>query len=126
MMRLGVSISTLTLLVTSAFAQHPKIARGLETLDQNSVVDVIVQYTHVPTERHYHNVLAKGGALKNKLQVIKSGHYAIPVRALRDLAEDPDVVHISPDRELRAAIDVAENAVNANIAFSYGDRKSVV
>ena len=113
----------LALLATAAFAQHPKIAPGLETLDQNSAVDVIVQYNHLPSERNHQRVLAQGGALRRQLDVINSSHYAMPVRALRNLAEDPDVVHISPNRQLQASqasIDVAENAVNANIAFSYG------
>src|SRR5579872_924866 len=113
-------VSALALLATSVFAQHPKIAPDLETLDQNSAVDVIVQYTHVPSERHHQRVLALGGTLGRQLDLINSGHYAVPVRALRNLAEDPEVVHISPDRKVQAFADVAEDAVNANIALSYG------
>ena len=115
-----------TLLTTLGFAQNPKIAPGMETLDQNSMVDVIVRYNHVATEANHQRVLAQGGALRRQLDVINGSHYTIPVRALGNLAEDSDVVHISPNHKLKASqvsqapVDVAENAVNANIAFSYG------
>jgi serine protease AprX len=113
-------VCTLALLATAAFAQHPKIASDLETLDPNSTADVIVQYAHVPTARHHQRVLAAGGALRRQLDIIKSAHYAVPVSTLWELAQDPDVVHISPDRAVQAAVDDAEAAVNANIALSYG------
>jgi hypothetical protein len=43
--------------------------------------------------------------------------YSIPNSALEDLADDPEVAYISPDRPLYPALDSAEYAVNANIAF---------
>src|SRR5690349_2015002 len=114
------TISTLALVATSGFAQHPKIASGLEALDQNSMVDVIVQYAHPPTARHHQRILAQGGVLTGQLDLIKAGRYTLPARVLRGLAQDPDVVHISPNHLLQAAVDDAEAAVNANIALSYG------
>jgi len=124
-------VFALALLALSAFAQQPKIAPDLETQDQNSMVDVIVQYNHVPSESQHQRVLALGGTLRRQLDVINSSHYAMSVRALRNLAEDSDVIHISPNHKLQASqlqasqpsqtpVDVAENSVNANIAYSYG------
>ncbi|HLK50211.1 MAG TPA: hypothetical protein VKT49_18840 [Bryobacteraceae bacterium] len=114
------TVSTLALVAVAAFAQHGKIASDLEGLDPNATVDVIVQYAHSPTDRHHQRVLAAGGTLKKQLGIIWGAHYAVPAGALRKLAQEPDVVHISPDRPLQAAVDDAEAAVNANIALSYG------
>jgi serine protease AprX len=44
----------------------------------------------------------------------------VPASKLKDLADDPDVAYISPDRVVRGTLDYAEAAVNANIALNYG------
>ncbi len=40
----------------------------------------------------------------------------MPAKALAALANDPDVVTISPDREVRGTLDIAAQAINATIA----------
>jgi serine protease AprX len=84
------------------------------------VADVIVQYAHTPTARHHQRVLAAGGVLKHELSIVKGAHYTLPVRALRELAEDPEVTYISTDRPVRQMLDVTAPSVNAQIAWQYG------
>jgi len=85
-----------------AFAQSPKmspkISKDLEGIGSSSQVDVIVQFNQAPTARHHQKVLDRGGKLKQQHEIIKGGAYSVPASALADLAADPDVAYISPDR----------------------------
>ncbi len=83
-------------------------------------VDVIIQFKQVPTNAQHQKVRDKGGVLKTKLDIIKGGHYSVPVEALDALAADPDVVYISPDRATKGALDHVVRAVNADIALANG------
>ena len=58
--------SAFVLVATLGFAQNPKIASSLETLDQNAIVDVIVQYDHLPSAADHQRVLSRGGALRRE------------------------------------------------------------
>jgi len=99
---------------------QPKIAPELNRLDTRSTVEVIVQFREVPSERHHESVRGHGGTLRKTLEIVNAGHYSLPARALRALANDPEVAYISPDYELSGSLDNADVAVNANIAFTYG------
>ena len=99
----------------------PKIARDLEGVDPASKVDVIVQFAKQPTGANHQRILDRGGEFKRDLSIIKAGHYSVPASALADLASDPDVVSISPDRAVRGLLDLTADAVNAHVAWqSYG------
>ena len=118
--------SVLILSASLAFAGPRKMSKELQ--DQFSGdVDVIVQYTQVPTARHHEKVLNRGGRIKRDLGEFKGGAYSMPASELADLAADPDVVYISPDHPLRdmstipAAInDNHTGTINANNAWSKG------
>ena len=120
------SLAGLLLLAASlAFAgpqkHNPKMADELGSVDQNSTVDVIIQYNQVPTEAHHQKVRNKGGALKRELLVIKGGHYSVPASALAELAADPDVAYITPNRALQGSLDYTAAAVGAPTAWTtYG------
>src|SRR5881409_1765439 len=80
-----------------------KLSKDLDAVKgghNGATVDVIIQFNQTPTNAHHQKVQNKGGALKTKLDVIKGAHYSVPVEALDALADDPDVVYISPDRRL--------------------------
>src|SRR5207247_6184275 len=62
----------------------------------------------------------KGGALKTNRDVIKGAHYSVPGESLDALADDPDVVYISPDRRLSGSLDNTAAAVNAKVAWQAG------
>ena len=107
------------IVVTAAFASgaSPKISVDVETLDPANTVDVIVQYRQPPTEVHHKKVTDRGGRLKTELGVVNSGHYAIFAGKLADLANDPDVAFITPDRPVKGMLDYANSTVGADIAL---------
>jgi serine protease AprX len=114
-------ISILTLAAGLLSAKHPKIAGDLDNADPSSTVDVIVQFTVPPTAKHHQKVKDLGGRLKTDLSgVIKGAHYSVPVNVLAELANDPEVAYISPDRKVRGALDLTAAAVNAAAAANYG------
>ena len=90
-------------------------------MDPASKVDVIVQFAKQPTRANHQRILDRGGEFKRDLSIIKARHYSVPASALADLASDPDVVSISPDRAVRGLLDLTADAVNAHVAWqSYG------
>ena len=123
-MKLSKTLPILLLASTLMFAQHPKIAMDLDSADPSSNVDVIVQFKHAPTEAHHQKIRARGGVHKRNLDLVKSSLYSVPAGKLKELADDPDVAYISPDRRIDAAATVTPDyklqAVNANIAQQYG------
>ena len=113
-------LAVLALSASLAFAKYPKLASDLERQDPTSDVDVIIQFKQAPTARHHAKVLSRGGQLKAKLDVVKGGAYRIKRGALDDLANDPDVAYISPDRPVHASLNYAVPAVGADIALQSG------
>src|SRR6266699_5170717 len=100
-----------------------RLSKDLDALKggpNGATVDVIIQFTQTPTDAHHQKVQAKGGVLKTKLDFIKGAHYSVPVEALDALADDPDVVYISPDRRLSGSLDNTAAAVNAKVAWQSG------
>jgi serine protease AprX len=100
-----------------------KLSKDLGALrggHNGATVDVIIQFNQTPTAAHHRKVQNRGGVLKTKLDVIKGAHYTVPTEALEGLANDPDVVFISPNRPVNGALDHVVHAVNADIAFSQG------
>jgi serine protease AprX len=116
------SMKTIALSVALSIAASgaSKMSKDLENLDPDRNADVIVQFTQTPTDKHHQKVTDKGGTLKTKLDLVKGGLYSMPAGKLKDLAADPDVVYISPDRAVKHSLDYATSTVNANIAYTYG------
>ena len=114
-------VVTFLLMAGMAFGRHPKIAPDLDNVDPGTNVDVIVQFTQAPTAWHHAKVLARGGVLKGQLDLVKAGAYKIKRGQLENLARDPSVVYISPDRKIKGMLDLTAAAVNAPTAWnSYG------
>jgi len=84
----------------------------------SSMVDVIVQFTAPPTADQHRKVAARGGIFKADLSGIKAAVYSLPSSAVADLAQDSDVVYISPDRPVKGLLNYSTAAVNAGIAWS--------
>ena len=109
------------LIVTSlVFAASPKIATDLEKVDAGGTVDVIVQFGQTPTAAHHRKITSRGGQLKTELGIVKGGHYSIPANQLAELASDPEVVYISPNRGVRGSLDYATPSVGADLALKNG------
>ena len=99
-------------------AADTKIAPDLMRQAEGNA-DVIVQYSVAPTASHHEKVLRRGGVLKADLSgIIKAAAYSIPTSALADLADDPDVVYIAPDRPLKGMLNYTAAAVNASVAWT--------
>ena len=101
-------------LVSSALAQSPKVAAELSALRPSSTASVIIQYREAPTEAHHARVAQLGGRGRLDLGVIKAARYTLPARALEQLASDPDVISIQPDRPLSAASTPSTSSSNDN------------
>ncbi len=116
-------VTLLAAALSLADGKKHKVSQDLEALKNGpsgATVDVIIQFNQTPTDAHHQKVQDKGGALKTKLDVIKGAHYSVPVESLDALADDPDVVYISPDRRLNGALDNTAAAVNAKAAWQSG------
>jgi len=100
-----------------------KVSSDLDALKggkHGATVDVIIQFNQTPTAAHHQKVQNKGGVLKTKLDFIKGAHYSVPLDALDDLADDPDVAYISPNRPVRGSLDHVVSAVNGDLAYANG------
>ena len=108
-------------LASLCYAQHTKLSSDLEGRDPEGLVNVIVQYKQVPEQRHIDAVIRRGGRHLGTLGAVKAAVYSVAGKALADLANDPDVKYISPDRPLKAASsqlqsDFKLQATGANVA----------
>ena len=83
-------------------------------------IGVIVRYKAMPGDKHHQKVVDGGGQVQNKFDFIRSAHYSVPASMLKQLAEDPEVEFVSPDRPVRGMLDLTTAAVNAGAAASYG------
>ena len=106
------------LLLAPAYAG--KLSKDLQNVSSGSTVDVIVQFKQAPTEAHHQKITSRGGQLKTALGIVKGGHYSIAAGKLAELADDPDVSYISPDRGLQGTLDYAASTVGADVALKNG------
>ncbi len=97
-----------------------KLAPELRPENPRSTVDVIIQYRVVPVSAHHQRVNQLGGRLRHEFQSIRGAHYTVPASSLADLANDPDVIYISPDRAVQGLLNYTAVAVRADVAHSSG------
>ena len=91
----------LILCAEMALAKSPKISKDLDDKQDGDSVEVIVQYRVQPGKSHFDRVASMGGALKKDLRgVIRGAAFTVKKNTLEDLANDPDVSYISPNRPL--------------------------
>ena len=102
------------------FGGPDKIAPDLTGLDPSSFVDVIVQFAGPPDDAQGARIRALGGAPKATLDIINAGVYTLPAKAIEALSNSPNVVYISPDREVTGSLDYANVAAGAQSARQYG------
>src|SRR5581483_7860866 len=82
----------------------------------NSNVRVIVQYAQPPASASLLNIPLLGGLLNQVLGILNAIVSIIPASTLPTLANDPNVLYISPDRPLTPLLDYSAQAVNAGAA----------
>jgi len=94
----------LALLVLSAMPSYAgSTAKFSADLQQratgtNSFVTVIVQFRQMPTDSSIKTMQLGGAAIKSKLHTIHAVTMRVPVSMLANLAKDPNVAYITPDR----------------------------
>jgi len=106
-------------LAIPAAAGNRKVASDLPQ-SGNDPVDVIIQFTTPPKQKHYDKVSQHGGTVKHDLSVVNGLHASMTPAQLNELAADPEVTHISPDRSLTGHLNNGAPAVNAPYAWSLG------
>ncbi len=108
--------------VFSAMAQSTspvqKLSAELAAKDPAALVNVIVQWKHKPTEVDHLKVLSRGGLIRQRYSSITAGAYSMSAGAIQELANDPAVEYIAPDRPVHAKLDYTAAAVNAAAAWS--------
>ena len=104
---------------TVAWAGTSKLSSDLQSGRLPEKLDVIVQYRTAPTEAHHLKVTAHGGVLRHDFAGIKASHYTVSRAVLAEMADDPEVVRITPDRQVKAHLDQADAAISASMAASY-------
>src|SRR6185369_5155500 len=102
------------------FSSSAKLAPDLAQIGPQSKVDVIIQFATPPGNAQHARIMQRGGLLKTDLDLVKAAAYSLPAAALDALADDPEIVYISPDREVTPALDYANATVGAPIALQYG------
>jgi len=100
-----------------AFPRSSKISPDLQGIDPNSNVRVIVQYAQPPASASLLNIPLLGGLLNQVLGILNAIVSIIPASTLPTLANDPNVIYISPDRPLTSLLDYSAQAVNAGAAW---------
>ncbi len=94
----------LVLLVLSAMPSYAgsdnKFSADLQqrTAGANSMVTVIVQYRRMPDNASLRTMQLGGAAIKSKLHTIRAVTMRVPASMLANLANDPNVAYITPDR----------------------------
>lgn len=88
-------------IVSVAFAGE-KLAPDLRDLNPESRTDVIIQYKHPPTSANHQNVADRGGSFQQEFQAVKGAVYVIPVKSLKDLEDNEEVLYVSPNRKLHS------------------------
>jgi len=115
------TLGCLILVSNLLFAQRGKVSKDLQQMSSAQWVNVIVQYSVPPTQTHFSRVVAKGGSLEENLPLINGGAFTVKAGSLAALANQPDVVYISPDRTVTATATVTDfydQAVLAPYAWS--------
>jgi subtilisin family serine protease len=99
--------------ISPELVKHIASAKQSGTADQR--VQVIVQYRQMPTAVHRQRVADLGGVHVQTLHLIKSSVVRLSLSAVEQLAKDPDVAYVSPDRKLApTSDDQTEQAVGAD------------
>jgi hypothetical protein len=94
-------ILQLLLLAALPLAAAPagKIAADLQS-KASAEVDVLVQFDGMPAGQHHQAILSKGGKLKASFPHIAAEAYTVPSGAIKEIAQIPGVIYLSPDRRV--------------------------
>jgi serine protease AprX len=117
-MRTLLRVAVLLLTASIAFARNPKFGRDLDGIASTAMVDVIVQYDHVPTPTDHQNMARQGGVLTRQYRHVRAGVYRMRASGLAQVSQNPKVRYISPNRKVSGTLDNAAAAVNVVAAWN--------
>ena len=96
-------------------------AFATQTGSSKQRVEVIVQFREIPTRAHFRRMANLGGVHRQALKLVRGGVFTLPLSAVRALANDPDVLYVSPNRSLNlTAADQYEATIGGDAAQRYG------
>jgi serine protease AprX len=98
-------VSPILLLVLSASISFAKTAADLKRPAPNTTVRVIAEYSTQPQASHFRRVTDRQGKIHRTYGHMPMAAFDVTEGALAALENDPDVVHISPDREIHATLE---------------------
>src|SRR5208283_828244 len=110
--------------ILDSSAPSAKFSRDLQqrAAGATGMVTVIVQHRQMPSIAHLKTMQNRGATIKSKFHTIRAVTMRVPVSMLAELAKDPNVAYITPDRTQKmTANPVTEEfatAVQADIAAS--------
>jgi serine protease AprX len=116
-----VGLALLMLSAIPSYASTPaKFSADLQqrAAGANSMVTVIVQFRQMPGDASLKTMQLGGAAIKSKLHTIRAVTMRVPVSMLANLAKDPNVAYITPDRpvSLTATNEDYTTAIEADVA----------
>jgi serine protease AprX len=86
------------------------------------MVTVIVQHRQMPADAHLKTMQGRGATIKSKFPTIRAVTMRVPASMLAELAKDPNVAYITPDRQVRTTANPETEefatAVEADVAAS--------
>jgi serine protease AprX len=123
-------LALLVLMTVPSYAGTKSVPTKFSTdlqqhVEANGMVTVIVQHRQMPSNAHLKTMQGRGATIKSQFHTIKAVTMRVPASMLAELARDPNVTYITPDRTQKmAANPVTEEfatAVTADVAASqYG------
>src|SRR5690348_16436364 len=90
----------------------PKIAPDVPKSNPSALTEVIVRFKAPPSNTDL-NQLTGLGQIKRSLSIINAVHVALPQQAIQALANNPNVLYISPNRTLKGSLDITTQTVGA-------------
>jgi serine protease AprX len=119
------TVLALFLSATLAIASSPKMSKDLAAKSRSGDIDVIVQFNHVPNVADHQRVGNHGGRLKRQLGRFRGALYTVSAARLEELANDPNVAYVTPDRKLKGAssawtLDYHNETINTSAASNLG------
>jgi serine protease AprX len=97
-----------------------KLSAEMTIADALTPVRVVVQWNSAADDTKDRKVLSRGGTVHYRFKSLPAGVYTLTGAAVRDLANDPDVSYISPDRAVSPKLDLTAAAVNASTLWNAG------
>jgi serine protease AprX len=107
----------------SAAAVTAKFSADLhDHVGQDGMVTVIVQHRQMPSSAHLKDMQGRGAIVRSKFNSIRAVTMHVPTSMVEELANDPNVAYITPDRTQKMtatpATEQFATAVEADVAAS--------